>query len=236
MSGEVRAALKIDVVSLFPETIMSALSASIPARALERGLATLTCHDLRTWGIGKHRSVDDEPYGGGAGMLLRPEPLVEAIDALRGPDSTVILFDAGGERLRQPRVRALAAASHLIIICGRYEGVDDRVRAFVDLELSIGDFVLSGGEPAAIVLCDAILRLVPGAIDAASLAEESFSGELLEYPQFTRPAEFRGVGVPEILLSGNHAGVAAWRHEEAVRRTQRQRPDLAKPVKGSEGS
>jgi tRNA (guanine37-N1)-methyltransferase len=114
--------------------------------------------------------------------------------------------------------------------------VDDRVRAYVDLELSLGDFVLSGGEPAAIVLCDAILRLVPGAIDAASLSEESFSGELLEYPQFTRPAEFRGVGVPEILLSGNHAGVAAWRHEEAVRRTQRQRPDLAKPAKGSEGS
>jgi len=180
MSEEVRPVLKIDVISLFPETIMSALSASIPARALERGLATLTCHDLRTWGIGKHRSVDDEPYGGGAGMLLRPEPLVEAIDALRGPDSTVILFDAGGERLRQPRVRALAAASHLIIICGRYEGVDDRVRAYVDLELSLGDFVLSGGEPAAIVLCDAILRLVPGAIDAASLSEESFSGELLE--------------------------------------------------------
>jgi tRNA (guanine37-N1)-methyltransferase len=169
-------------------------------------------------------------------MLLRPEPLVDAIEALRGPDSTVILFDAGGERLRQPRVRALAAASHLIIICGRYEGVDDRVRAYVDLELSLGDFVLSGGEPATIVLCDAILRLVPGAIDAASLSEESFSGELLEYPQFTRPAEFRGVGVPEILLSGNHAGVAAWRHEEAVRRTQRQRPDLAKPTKGSEGS
>jgi len=236
MSEEVHPVLKIDVISLFPETIMSALSASIPARALERGLATLTCHDLRTWGIGKHRSVDDEPYGGGAGMLLRPEPLVEAIDALRGPDSTVILFDAGGERLRQPRVRALAAASHLIIICGRYEGVDDRVRAYVDLELSLGDFVLSGGEPAAIVLCDAILRLVPGAIDAASLSEESFSGDLLEYPQFTRPAEFRGVSVPEILLSGNHAGVAAWRHEEAVRRTQRQRPDLAKPAKGSEGS
>jgi len=236
MSGEAPAVLKIDVISLFPETIMAALSASIPARAVERGLATLTCHDLRSWGIGKHRSVDDEPYGGGAGMLLRPEPLVDAIDALRGPDSTVILFDAGGERLRQPRVRALAAASHLIIICGRYEGVDERVRAYVDLELSIGDFVLSGGEPAAIVLCDAILRLVPGAIDAASLSEESFSGELLEYPQFTRPAEFRGVGVPEILLSGNHAGVAAWRHGEAVRRTQRQRPDLGKPAKGGDGS
>ncbi|NBW31687.1 MAG: tRNA (guanosine(37)-N1)-methyltransferase TrmD [bacterium] len=236
MSDAATPVLKIDVISLFPETIMSALSASIPARALERGLATLVCHDLRTWGIGKHRSVDDEPYGGGAGMLLRPEPLVDAIEALRGPDSTVILFDAGGERLRQPRVRSLAAASHLIIVCGRYEGVDDRVRAFVDLELSLGDFVLSGGEPAAIVLCDAILRLVPGAIDAASLSEESFSGDLLEYPQFTRPAEFRGVSVPEILLSGNHAGVAAWRREEAVRRTERQRPDLTKPAKGSHGS
>ena len=236
MSEAVHPRLRIDVITLFPETIMSALSASIPARALERGLATLACHDLRTWGIGKHRSVDDEPYGGGAGMLLRPEPLVGAIEARRGPDSTVILFDAGGERLRQPRVRALAESTHLIIICGRYEGVDDRVRAYIDLELSLGDFVLSGGEPAAIVLCDAILRLVPGAIDAASLTEESFSGELLEYPQFTRPAEFRGVGVPEILLSGNHAGVAAWRHDEAVRRTQRQRPDLAKPQKGSEGS
>lgn len=235
MSSESRSALQIDVVSLFPETIMSALAASIPARALERGLATLTCHDLRTWGIGRHRSVDDEPYGGGAGMLLRPEPVVDAIEALRRPDSTVILFDAGGERLRQPRVRTLATASHLIIICGRYEGVDDRVRAYVDLELSLGDFVLSGGEPAAIVLCDAILRLVPGAIDAASLSEESFSGELLEYPQFTRPAEFRGVGVPEILLSGNHAGVATWRREEARRRTKRQRPDLAAPDKGSEG-
>jgi tRNA (guanine37-N1)-methyltransferase len=235
MSESARPALKIDVVSLFPETILSALSASIPARAIERGLAELQCHDLRMWGIGKHRSVDDEPYGGGAGMLLRPEPLVDAIEALRGPDSTVILFDAGGERLRQPRVRALANASHLIIICGRYEGVDDRVRAYIDLELSLGDFVLSGGEPAAITLCDAILRLVPGAIDAESLSEESFSAELLEYPQYTRPAEFRGVAVPEILLSGNHAGVAAWRRDQAVLRTRRQRPDLASSERGSEG-
>lgn len=228
--------LKIDVVSLFPETISAALSASIPARALERGLATLTCHDLRTWGIGKHRTVDDEPYGGGAGMLMRPEPLVNAIEALRGPESIVILFDAGGERLRQPRLRSLATAKHLIVLCGRYEGIDDRVRAFVDLELSLGDFVLSGGEPAAIVLCDAILRLVPGAIDEASLSEESFSSELLEYPQFTRPAEFRGVSVPEVLLSGNHAAVAAWRREEAVRRTRRQRPDLADGSKGGSRS
>ena len=235
MSGDTHPALRIDVVSLFPETIRAALSASIPARAVERGLATVTYHDLRTWGIGKHRSVDDEPYGGGAGMLLRPEPLVAAIEALRGPESLVILFDAGGERLQQSRLRTLARQQHLIVLCGRYEGVDERVRRYIDLEISLGDFVLSGGEPAAIVLCDALLRLVPGAIDEASLAEESFSGELLEYPQYTRPAEFRGVGVPEILTSGNHAGVAAWRREEALRRTTRQRPDLLDTGPASRG-
>ena len=216
--------LRIDVVSLFPETITAALAASIPARAIERGLASLISHDLRTWGIGRHRVVDDAPYGGGAGMLLRPEPLVAAIEALRGPESTVILLDAGGERLRQERARDLAARRHLVIVCGRYEGVDDRVRSYVDLELSLGDFVLSGGEPAAIALCDAILRLVPGSIDAASLDEESFSTpELLEYPQFTRPPDFRGARVPEILVSGNHGAVAAWRANEAARRSAARR-------------
>jgi tRNA (guanine37-N1)-methyltransferase len=221
-----RAALRIDVVSLFPEMVRAALNESIPARAVERGAAQITYHDLRTWGLGKHRAVDDEPYGGGAGMLMRPEPLVAAIEALRDADSTVVLFDAGGERLRQERVRDLAARSHLIILCGRYEGVDERVRAFVDLELSIGDFVLSGGEPAAALLCDAVLRLLPGAIDAASLEEESFSSGLLEYPQYTRPSDFRGAIVPEVLTSGNHAAVAAWRARAAERRTAANRPDL----------
>lgn len=229
--------LRIDVVSLFPETVRAALAASIPARAIERGLAAFNVHDLREWGIGKHRAVDDEPYGGGAGMLMRPEPLVGAIEALRTEESTVILLDAGGERLEQSRVRTLSGAGHLIILCGRYEGVDHRVRDYVDLELSIGDFVLSGGEPAAIVLCDALLRLIPGAIDAASLSEESFSANMLEYPQYTRPAEFRGSAVPEILLSGNHAAVAAWRAEQAQLRTAARRPDLLQgahrpPAKG----
>ncbi|MEY3495430.1 MAG: tRNA (guanine-N1)-methyltransferase [Chloroflexota bacterium] len=229
--------LRIDVVSLFPETVRAALAASIPARAIERGLAAFNVHDLREWGIGKHRAVDDEPYGGGAGMLMRPEPLVGAIEALRTEGSTVILLDAGGERLQQSRVRTLSGAGHLIILCGRYEGVDHRVRDYVDLELSIGDFVLSGGEPAAIVLCDALLRLIPGAIDAASLSEESFSANMLEYPQYTRPAEFRGRAVPEILLSGNHAAVAAWRAEQAQLRTAARRPDLLQgahrpPAKG----
>ncbi|MEY3726235.1 MAG: tRNA (guanosine(37)-N1)-methyltransferase TrmD [Candidatus Limnocylindrus sp.] len=229
--------LRIDVVSLFPETVRAALAASIPARAIERGLAAFNVHDLREWGIGKHRAVDDEPYGGGAGMLMRPEPLVGAIEALRTEGSTVILLDAGGERLQQSRVRTLSGAGHLIILCGRYEGVDHRVRDYIDLELSIGDFVLSGGEPAAIVLCDALLRLIPGAIDAASLSEESFSANMLEYPQYTRPAEFRGRAVPEILLSGNHAAVAAWRAEQAQLRTAARRPDLLQgahrpPAKG----
>ncbi|MEY3655224.1 MAG: tRNA (guanosine(37)-N1)-methyltransferase TrmD [Candidatus Limnocylindrus sp.] len=229
--------LRIDVVSLFPETVRAALAASIPARAIERGLAAFNVHDLREWGIGKHRAVDDEPYGGGAGMLMRPEPLVGAIEALRTEGSTVILLDAGGERLQQSRVRTLSGAGHLIILCGRYEGVDHRVRDYIDLELSIGDFVLSGGEPAAIVLCDALLRLIPGAIDAASLSEESFSANMLEYPQYTRPAEFRGSAVPEILLSGNHAAVAAWRAEQAQLRTAARRPDLLQgahrpPAKG----
>ncbi|MFZ9267575.1 MAG: tRNA (guanosine(37)-N1)-methyltransferase TrmD [Candidatus Limnocylindrus sp.] len=229
--------LRIDVVSLFPETVRAALAASIPARAIERGLAAFNVHDLREWGIGKHRAVDDEPYGGGAGMLMRPEPLVGAIEALRTEGSTVILLDAGGERLQQSRVRTLSGAGHLIILCGRYEGVDHRVRDYIDLELSIGDYVLSGGEPAAIVLCDALLRLIPGAIDAASLSEESFSAHMLEYPQYTRPAEFRGSAVPEILLSGNHAAVAAWRAEQAQLRTAARRPDLLQgahrpPAKG----
>ena len=232
------AVLRIDVVSLFPETITAALAASIPARAIERGLASLTTHDLREWGIGKHRAVDDAPYGGGAGMLLRPEPLVAAIDALRTPDATVILLDAGGERLGQARARDLASRRHLIILCGRYEGVDDRVRGYVDLELSLGDFVLSGGEPAAIALCDAVLRLVPGAIDAASLDEESFSAPaLLEYPQFTRPPVFRGVGVPDILVSGNHGAVAAWRKGEAERRSAaRHGGENSLPTVGPQGA
>lgn len=228
--------LRIDVVSLFPDTVRSALSASIPARAVERGLAEVVVHDLRTWGIGKHRTVDDEPYGGGAGMLMRPEPLVDAIEALRRDGSTVILLDAGGERLQQARVRRLAAQEHLIVLCGRYEGVDHRVRSYVDLELSVGDFVISGGEPAAIVLCDALLRLIPGSIDAASLVEESFSADLLEYPQYTRPAEFRGAVVPEILLSGNHAAVAAWRQEQARQRTAERRPDLLRDERGGSRS
>jgi tRNA (guanine37-N1)-methyltransferase len=218
--------LEIDVVTLFPEVFPGPLATSIPGRALERGLAQLTAHDLRTWGIGRHRSVDDYPYGGGPGMILRPEPVAGALDALRRPESMVILLDPGGEPFRQARAQDLSGRSHLVIVCPRYEGVDDRIRGLVDLELSIGDYVLSGGEVPALIVIDAVLRLLPGAIDEASTLDESFSHGLLEYPQYTRPATFRGDAVPDVLLSGDHGAVDRWRQEQALDRTRRGRPDL----------
>ena len=221
--------MRIDVVSLFPALFPGPLAESIPGRALARGLAELHSHDLRQWGLGRHRSVDDYTYGGGAGMVLRPEPVAAALDAVRGTDGFVILVDPGGERFSQARARDLAGRPHLVIVCPRYEGVDDRIRRMVDLELSIGDYVLSGGELPALVLIDAVLRLLPGAIDAASTEEESFADGLLEYPQFTRPPEFRGERVPEVLVSGDHAAVARWRREQALTRTRRNRPDLLVP-------
>jgi tRNA (guanine37-N1)-methyltransferase len=221
--------LAIDVITLFPGMLDGPLSESIPGRVRERGLADIRIHDLRQWGLGKHRSVDDTPYGGGAGMVLRPEPVAAALDALRREDSTVILVDPGGEVFRQARAADLATRTHLILVCPRYEGVDERIRDLVDLELSIGDYVLSGGELAALVVIDAVIRLLPGAIDDASTVEESFSAGLLEYPQYTRPAEFRGRGVPDVLVSGHHEAVRRWRHEAAVERTRRLRPDLLPP-------
>jgi tRNA (guanine37-N1)-methyltransferase len=221
--------LEIDVVCLFPAMIEGPLSESIPARTRERGIVDVRVHDLRRWGLGRHRSVDDTPYGGGAGMVLRPEPIAAALDALRRPDSCAILLDPGGEVFRQARAADLAARPHLVLVCPRYEGVDDRVRALFDLELSIGDYVLSGGELAALIVIDVVSRLLPGAIDSESTAEESFSEGLLEYPQYTRPAEFRGEGVPDILVSGHHAAVRAWRRQASIERTKARRPDLLPP-------
>jgi tRNA (guanine37-N1)-methyltransferase len=221
--------LEIDVVCLFPGMLEAPLSESIPGRIRERGLAEIRIHDLRQWGLGRHRSVDDAPYGGGAGMVLRPEPVAAALDALRREASTAILLDPGGEVFRQALAVDLAAREHLILVCPRYEGIDERIRAMVDLELSIGDYVLSGGEPAALVVIDAVTRLLPGAIDQASTVEESFSAGLLEYPQYTRPAAFRGEGVPDVLVSGHHEAVRRWRHEAALDRTRRRRPDLLPP-------
>ena len=218
--------LEIDVLTLFPPMVEGPLGQSIPARILERGLATVRVHDLREWGIGRHRTVDDYTYGGGAGMVLRPEPVAAALTALRRPDSIVILLDPAGEVFRQPVAHELADASHLVFLCPRYEGVDERVRAMVDRELSIGDYVLTGGELGALVVIDAVIRLLPGAIDEASTAEESFASGLLEYPQYTRPAEFDGRTVPPVLVSGHHEQVRRWRLRESLRRTLERRPEL----------
>ena len=218
--------LEIDVLTLFPSMITGPLSESIPGRIQERGLIDLRVHDLREFGLGRHRSVDDTPYGGGAGMVMRVEPVVAGIESLRGPDSLVILLDPGGEVFSHRRAADLAMREHLILVCPRYEGVDERIRSFVDLELSIGDYVVTGGELPALVVIDAVIRLLPGAIDAASTEEESFGAGLLEYPQYTRPPSFRGIDVPPILTSGDHGAVAAWRRERAVERTRERRPDL----------
>ena len=218
--------LEIDVLALFPAMVEGPLSESIPGRIREQGIAEVRVHDLRRWGLGRHRSVDDTTYGGGAGMVLRPEPVAAALDELRRPESLVILLDAAGEVFDQAAARDLAARGHLVLVCPRYEGVDDRIRSLVDLELSIGDYVLTGGELAALVVIDAVIRLLPGAIDDASIVEESFAEGLLEYPQYTRPASFRGQAVPEVLVSGDHAAIRRWRLEASIRRTLERRPDL----------
>jgi tRNA (guanine37-N1)-methyltransferase len=219
-------ALEIELLTLFPAMVEGPLAASIPGRIQERGLATVRVHDLRDWGLGKHRTVDDATYGGGAGMVLRPEPVAAALDALRRPASLSILLDPAGEVFGHSRAADLASRTHLVLICPRYEGVDERIRAMADLELSIGDYVLTGGELAALVVVDAVIRLLPGAIDAASTDEESFTHGLLEYPQYTRPPSFEGVDVPPILVSGDHGAVRRWRLKESLRRTVERRPDL----------
>jgi tRNA (guanine37-N1)-methyltransferase len=221
-----RAPLEIEILTLFPAMLQGPLAESIPGRVQARGLATVRVHDLRQWGLGRHKTVDDYTYGGGAGMVLRPEPVAAALAALRRPDSTVILPDPGGEVFGHARARALSEHRHLIVLCPRYEGVDERIRSMADLELSIGDYVLSGGEIPALVFVDAILRLLPGAIDAESTEEESFTAGLLEYPQYTRPPVFEDMGVPVVLTSGHHEQVRKWRLKEALRRTWRRRPDL----------
>jgi tRNA (guanine37-N1)-methyltransferase len=220
--------MHIDVITLFPGIFPGPLAESIPGRAIARGLARLEAHDLRAWGLGKHRSVDDYPYGGGAGMILRPEPIAAALEAVapRPSGAFRILLDPGGERFEQPRAQDLARREHLVFVCPRYEGVDERVRSMVDLELSVGDYVVSGGEIPALAVIDAVLRLLPGAIDEASTEVESFSHGILEYPQWTRPPEFEGLSVPDILVSGDHGAVDAWRHEQALQRTRANRPDL----------
>ncbi len=224
--------MRIDVVTIFPEAFPGPLGVGVLGRARERGLADLVVWDLRDFSSDRHRSVDDIPYGGGVGMVMKPEPLVRAVETIRAThpeeSSTVLLTTPQGERFSQARARTLAARPHLIVLCGRYEGVDERV---VELlggdEVSIGDYVLSGGELAAMVIVETVVRLLPGAVgDAESVARDSFSEGLLDYPQYTRPATFRGRAVPEVLLSGHHEAIRRWRAREALRRTFLRRPDL----------
>ncbi|MFU8893935.1 MAG: tRNA (guanosine(37)-N1)-methyltransferase TrmD [Luteolibacter sp.] len=222
--------MKIDIVTLFPEIALAPLDDSIIRRARDAGVAEIQAHQLRDWSRDKHRRVDAAPFGGGPGMLLRPEPLFDAVDSLRGPHTKVILLTPQGRRHNQATAARLAAEHHIILLCGHYEGVDHRVvEALVDEEISIGDYVLTNGAIAAAVLCDSIIRLLPGALgdDTSSHTESFTTPHLLEAPAYTKPVEFRGLTVPETLRSGNHAAIAAWRAEAANMRTRQNRPDLS---------
>jgi tRNA (guanine37-N1)-methyltransferase len=222
--------MEFHVITLFPE-MFAALDAGLIGRARQQGIIAVQTHNLRDHGLGNYRQVDDTPYGGGSGMVMRPEPIASAIDAVTAdrPGMLKILMTPQGERFDQPMAREFVQHhAGLLFIAGRYEGVDDRIHELIDREVSIGDYVLSGGEMAAMVVIEAVARLVPGVVgNPESLAEESFgNGNLLEYPQYTRPEEFRGMRVPEILLSGDHGKIRAWREAEALRRTTRRRPEL----------
>ncbi|MYE05719.1 MAG: tRNA (guanosine(37)-N1)-methyltransferase TrmD [Chloroflexi bacterium] len=222
--------MRIDVITIFPPLLAGAFEHSIIKRARDGGIVDIQIHDLREYTDDRHRTVDDSPYGGGAGMVMKPEPWFRAVESLRpqGNPGHVVLLTPQGRRLEQRLVQEMATEERLIILCGRYEGVDERIREhLVDDEVSIGDYILSGGEPAAAVLVDAVVRLQPGALGSShSVVEESFSDGLLEYPQYTRPPEFRGWRVPEILLSGDHGAVERWRREQQIERTRTRRPDL----------
>jgi tRNA (guanine37-N1)-methyltransferase len=221
--------MEFHIITLFPEMFESPFRGGMVGRAIEQGIIVVKPHPLRPFGLGNYKQVDDQPYGGGSGMVMRPEPIAAAIDAVMGahPQLRRILMTPQGAPLTQEKVRELARKEGLLLIAGRYEGVDERVRAMVDEEISIGDYVLSGGELPAMALIEAVARLQPGVLgNPDSIEEESFSAGLLEYPQYTRPEDFRGMRVPEVLLSGDHGKIRAWREEQARRRTAERRPDL----------
>ena len=220
--------MRIDIITLFPEICRPPLSESMMKRAQESGALDLHVHNLRDWTTDKHHVVDDAPFGGGQGMVMKPEPIFAAVESLRSPNSSVVLMTPQGRKLTQALAGEYSARSHLIIICGHYEGVDHRVHEhLVDAEISIGDYVLTNGAIAAVVFVDAVVRLLPGVLGhEQSAADDSFSGGLLEGPHYTRPAEYRGWKVPEVLLSGNHGEIAAWRKKQAEEKTRERRPDL----------
>ena len=220
--------MKIDVLTLFPAMFAGPLDESIIKRARDAGLLDLQLHQLRDWAHDRHKTVDDRPFGGGPGMLLKPEPIFEAVESLKRENTRVVLMSPSGRQFKQSIARDLAQVEHLLLVTGHYEGFDERIReALADDELSIGDYVLTNGALPAMVVIDAVARLLPGVLgDDASSDDESFSAGMLEYPQYTRPAEFRGMKVPEVLVSGNHAEIAKWRAEHAKLRTKERRPDL----------
>ena len=221
--------MRIDVISIFPD-YLSPLALSLVGKAQASGLLDVHVHDLRAWTHDRHHTVDDTPYGGGAGMVMKAPPIVEAVEATLGlvlDQTRIIILSAGGRKFTQEVAEEFVAAQRLALICGRYEGIDERVSTHLAAdEISVGDFILTGGEIAAMAIVDATTRLIPGVIDAASIREESHQDNLVEYPHYTRPAEYRGLAVPEVLLTGHHANIAQWRREEALRRTGRWRPDL----------
>lgn len=222
--------MKFHILTLFPEMFAGVLSLGVTGRAVENGILEVKLYNIRDYATDRHRSVDDAPYGGGAGMVMKPEPIAACIDAVRinAPDARLFLASPGGRPFNQSMAAELAADGDVIILCGRYEGIDERVRALYSAtEFSIGDYVMTGGEIAAMVVLDAVSRLVPGVLGSdESAGEESFSDGLLEYPQYTRPPEFRGLKVPAMLLSGNHSEIARWRKEQSLQKTRTVRPDL----------
>jgi len=220
--------LRIDVLTLFPRMLEGFLTESILGRAVEKSLLSVTVHDLRSWTVDKHRTADDRPFGGGAGMVLRPEPVFAALEQLRTPACRRIYLTPDGTPLSPALAQALSREQHIILLSGHYEGIDQRIReTVIDQEVSIGDYVLTNGTLAAAVVIDALCRFIPGVLgEEKSLTHESFSGKLLDFPQYTRPAEFRGMSVPEVLLSGNHAEIEKWRLARSLEKTRKVRPDL----------
>ena len=224
--------LHIDVLTLFPGICVGPMTQSMMKRAQEKGLFTFQAHDIRDWTTDKHRLTDDAPFGGGEGMVMKPEPIFAAVEELRRKESRVLLMSPSGHPFIQQNAAQLAHQQHLIIICGHYEGIDQRViDHLVDEEISIGDYVLTNGALAALVVVDAVTRLIPGVLgNDQSAAQDSFSHGLLEFPQYTRPAEFRGWKIPEVLLGGNHGMIAEWRRQRSLEKTRRVRPDLLKTI------
>lgn len=219
--------MKIDIITLFPEMFEGFKNTSIIKRSLEKGIVDIQTHNFRDYTLDKHNKVDDTPYGGGQGMVLSCQPIVDCIEALRKENSVVCLMSPQGLTLKQSLATKMALEiEHLILVCGHYEGFDERIRSYVDMELSIGDYVLTGGELGSMVVCDAITRLLEGAITKASHEDDSFSDGLLEYPQYTRPVEFRGQKVPDVLMSGHHENIRKWRLKQSLKRTLEKRPDL----------